>query len=91
MLFYTSFPNTMRFLELCTLTDSQIADLLGLMKEWNAELTVSPVMWRRAVGRQERGSSSQRTKTSGLSDAPPCVFLSRLRSLASCSGRRMYL
>ena len=40
----------MRYLELCTLTDSQIADLLGLMKELNAELTVTPEMQRRAVG-----------------------------------------
>ena len=40
----------MRFLELCTLTDSQIADLLGLMKELNAGLTVTPEMQRRAVG-----------------------------------------
>ena len=40
----------MRFLELCTLTDSQIADLLGLMKELNAELAVTPEMQRRAVG-----------------------------------------
>ena len=40
----------MRYLELCTLTDSQIADLLELMKELNAELTVTPEMQRRAVG-----------------------------------------
>ena len=40
----------MRYLELCTLTDSQIADLLGLMKELNAELTVNPEQQRRAVG-----------------------------------------
>ena len=40
----------MRYLELCTLTESQIADLLGLMKELNAELTVTPEMQRRAVG-----------------------------------------
>ena len=40
----------MRYLELCTLADSQIADLLGLMKELNAELTVTPEMQRRAVG-----------------------------------------
>ena len=40
----------MRFLELCTLTDSQIADLLELMKELNAGLTVTPEMQRRAVG-----------------------------------------
>ena len=39
----------MRYLELCTLTDSQIADLLGLMKELNAELTVTDQMQRRAV------------------------------------------
>ena len=39
----------MRYLELCTLTDSQIADLLGLMKELNAELAVTPEMQRRAV------------------------------------------
>ncbi len=39
----------MRFLELCTLTDSQIADLLELMKELNAELTITPEMQRRAV------------------------------------------
>ena len=32
------------------MTDSQIADLLGLMKELNAELTVTPEMQRRAVG-----------------------------------------
>ena len=41
--------NTMRYLELCTLTESQIADLLGLMKELNAELTVTPQMQQRAV------------------------------------------
>ena len=40
----------MRYLELCTLADSQIADLLALMKELNAELTVTPEMQRRAVG-----------------------------------------
>ena len=40
----------MRYLELCTLTDSQIADLLALMKELNPELTVTPEMQRRAVG-----------------------------------------
>ena len=39
----------MRYLELCTLTDSQIEDLLGLMKELNADLTVTPQMQRRAV------------------------------------------
>ena len=39
----------MRYLELCTLTESQIADLLGLMKELNAELKVTPEMQRRAV------------------------------------------
>ena len=40
----------MRYLELCTLSDSQIADLLGLMKELNDKLTVTPEMQRRAVG-----------------------------------------
>ena len=40
----------MRYLELCTLTNSQIDDLLGLMKELNAELTVTPAQQRRAVG-----------------------------------------
>ena len=40
----------MRYLELCTLTDSQIADLLGLMKELNAELPVTAEQQRRAVG-----------------------------------------
>ena len=40
----------MRYLELCTLTESQIADLLGLMKELNDKLTVTPEMQRRAVG-----------------------------------------
>ena len=40
----------MRFLELCTLTESQIDDLLGLMKELNPELTVTPAQQRRAVG-----------------------------------------
>lgn len=45
----TSLPNTMRYLELCTLTESQIADLLGLMKELNAGLMVTPQMQQRAV------------------------------------------
>ena len=40
----------MRYLELCTLTGSQIDDLLGLMKELNAELTVTPQQQQRAVG-----------------------------------------
>ena len=40
----------MRYLELCTLTESQIADLLELMKELNDELPVSAEMQRRAVG-----------------------------------------
>ena len=40
----------MRILEICTLTDSQIADLLGLMKELNAEIPVTPEMMRRTVG-----------------------------------------
>ena len=40
----------MRFLELCTLTESQIADLLGLMKELNPEIPVTAEMQRRAVG-----------------------------------------
>ena len=40
----------MRYNELCTLTESQIDDLLGLMKELNPELTVTPAQQRRAVG-----------------------------------------
>ena len=43
------FPNTMRYLELCTLSDSQIADLLGLMKELNADLTVTALQQQRSV------------------------------------------
>ena len=39
----------MRYLELCTLTGSQIDDLLGLMKELNAELTVTPLQQQRSV------------------------------------------
>ena len=39
----------MRYLELCTLTESQIDDLLGLMKELNAELTVTPLQQQRSV------------------------------------------
>ena len=39
----------MRYLELCTLTESQIADLLGLMRELNAELTVTPLQQQRSV------------------------------------------
>ena len=39
----------MRYLELCTLTGSQIDDLLGLMKELNAELTVTPQQQQRSV------------------------------------------
>lgn len=45
----TSFPNTMRYLELCTLTESQIDDLLGLMKELNADLNVTPLQQQRSV------------------------------------------
>lgn len=45
----TNFQNTMRYLELCTLTDSQIDDLLGLMKELNADLTVTPLQQQRSV------------------------------------------
>lgn len=40
----------MRYLELCTLSESQINDLLGLMKELNADLMVTPQMQQRAVG-----------------------------------------
>ncbi len=39
----------MRYLELCTLSDSQIVDLLGLMKELNAELNVTPLQQQRSV------------------------------------------
>ena len=39
----------MRYLELCTLTGSQIDDLLALMKELNAELTVTPQQQQRSV------------------------------------------
>ena len=39
----------MRYLELCTLTESQIADLLGLMKELNPEIPVTAQMQQRAV------------------------------------------
>ena len=45
----TNFQNTMRYLELCTLTESQIDDLLGLMKELNADLTVTPLQQQRSV------------------------------------------
>lgn len=40
----------MRYFELCTLTESQIDDLLGLMKEFDAALAVTPEQQRRAVG-----------------------------------------
>ena len=40
----------MRYLELCTLTESQIDDLLGLMKELNAELKVTRQQQQRSVG-----------------------------------------
>ena len=40
----------MRIIEICTLTDSQIDDILGLMKELNADIPVTPLMLRRAVG-----------------------------------------
>ena len=39
----------MRYLELCTLSDTQIADLLDLMRELNADLKVTPLMQQRAV------------------------------------------
>ena len=40
----------MRYLELCTLTDSQIADLLGLMKELNPVIPVTALQQQRSVG-----------------------------------------
>ena len=40
----------MRLIEICTLNDPQIADILGLMKELNADIPVTPQMLRRAVG-----------------------------------------
>ena len=46
----TNFQIIMRYLELCTLTESQIDDLLGLMKELNADLTVTPLQQQRSVG-----------------------------------------
>ena len=39
----------MRYLELCTLSESQIDDLLGLMKELTAELTVTRQQQQRSV------------------------------------------
>ena len=39
----------MRYLELCTLTGSQIEDLLGLMKELNADLKVTAQQQQRSV------------------------------------------
>ena len=39
----------MRYLELCTLTESQIDDLLGLMKELNADLKVTALQQQRSV------------------------------------------
>ena len=39
----------MRYLELCTLTGSQIDDLLGLMKELNADLKVTAQQQQRSV------------------------------------------
>ncbi|MBP5172002.1 MAG: hypothetical protein ILP04_08130, partial [Bacteroidales bacterium] len=39
----------MRYLELCTLTGSQIEDLLGLMKELNAEIPVTAQQQQRSV------------------------------------------
>ena len=39
----------MRYIELCTLTDSQIADLLGLMKELNPDIPMTAQMQQRAV------------------------------------------
>ena len=39
----------MRYLELCTLTGSQIEDLLGLMKELNADMKVTAQQQQRSV------------------------------------------
>ena len=39
----------MRYLELCTLTESQIADLLGLMKELNPDIPVTALQQQRSV------------------------------------------
>ena len=49
MIDITFFQNTMRYLELCTLTGSQIEDLLGLMKELNAEIPVNAQQQQRSV------------------------------------------
>ncbi len=40
----------MRYLELCTLSDSQIDDLLGLMKELNPDIPVTALQQQRSVG-----------------------------------------
>ena len=39
----------MRYLELCTLSESQIADLLGLMKELNPKIPVTALQQQRSV------------------------------------------
>ena len=39
----------MRYLELCTLSESQIADLLGLMKELNPDIPVTALQQQRSV------------------------------------------
>ena len=71
----------MRYIELCTLTDSQIDDLLGLMKELNAELTVTPEMQRRAV-------AAPGTRIFAAEDAHRIVGCATLCVYESPTGRK---
>ena len=80
----TSFPNTMRYLELCTLTESQIDDLLGLMKELTAELTVTRQQQQRSVAAPgTRIFIAENDEKHIVGCATLCVFESPTRRKAS--------
>ena len=59
----------MRYIELCTLTESQIDDLLGLMKELTAELTVTRQQQQRSVA-----APGTRIFIAENDEKPLCVF-----------------
>ena len=67
-------PNTMRYLELCTLTGSQIDDLLGLMKELNADLKVTAQQQRSVAAPGTRIFIAENDEKHIVGCATLCVF-----------------
>ena len=64
----------MRYLELCTLTESQIDDLLGLMKELTAELTTALQQQRSVAAPGTRIFIAENDEKHIVGCATLCVF-----------------